>query len=63
MATGAMRSAEDNTYGDGRSADVQAAERETPGIMMEERRRHPRHRYRAVLRWKERWHRVYCDDK
>ncbi len=45
MPSGAMRSVEDNTNGDGRSADVQAAERETPGGMMEERRKHPRHRY------------------
>ncbi len=40
-----MRSVEDNTQGDGRGADLQAAERETPGGMMDERRKHPRHRY------------------
>ncbi len=45
MPTGAMRSAGDNTHGDGRGADVHAAERETPDGIIEEKRKHPRHRY------------------
>jgi hypothetical protein len=45
MPTGAIPSAKGNTHGDGRGADVQAVERETPGAIIEEKRKHPRHRY------------------